>query len=75
MMCAHASFRTKRFQSHWLFVMFVDRMTNLPHQLDLRIGGSCPARMTAAAGTKTGLFGGFTRRILTDANIPVLMAH
>ena len=38
--------------------MFVNRVTDLPHEFDLRIVGAGAARMAAPAGAESGLLGG-----------------
>ena len=59
MMRADSGFRTQSFQRQRFFVVFVDRVTDLPHQFDLRIVGARAARMTTPAGAESGLFGRF----------------
>src|SRR5439155_9955591 len=56
-----SGFRAQSFQCKRLFVVFVDRVTNAPHQLNLRISCSRATRMATVTRAKTGFFGGFRK--------------
>jgi len=50
-----------------LFIVFVDRVANATHQVNVRVSRLDTARMTSAAGAKTFAFGCF--RDLKEANL------
>src|SRR5713226_4437635 len=62
-----SGFRAQRFQRRRFFVMFVNRVTDLAHEFDLRIGGAGTARMAAPARAESGLLGGL--RDLKEAHL------